>query len=112
MQDSTLLKYATITALMGIIALFFLSQNLKTEDLPLNQIQNTADDKMVTIHGFIESVKKYNESTRLTINSSCSVKAVIFEPIDLAPGQRIIAKGKISSQNDEKEIIIDSIKQK
>lgn len=105
MKDSTLLKFALICSVIGVIALFFILQTTELEETNISDL----DDGVVRIRGFVEKVANKGNLTLITISKKELVNAVIFESVEIQEGLFVDLTGQVMDYNGEKEIIIDKL---
>jgi len=110
MKDSTLLKTSLITSIVGVVALFFILQNTELEESRIVDLEEMNEDDEVKIIGVVESVKKRNNVTIISISQKEIVEGVIFENIDIDKGNEIEVIGELKDYQGEKEVIIEKIK--
>ncbi|MEM2956165.1 MAG: hypothetical protein QW041_01135 [Candidatus Pacearchaeota archaeon] len=91
-----LTKYALLTFLIGLIILFFLSQNLEPKLIKISEINKKMLDNYVKIQGDIIKIKNYDTLTIMTINDST-------ETINIITSKTNITKGKIEVIGKVKE---------
>ncbi|MBN2142633.1 hypothetical protein JW711_04855 [Candidatus Woesearchaeota archaeon] len=111
MDESTLLKAALATSIIGIVSLLlvlFLSQS-DMETSRLSSVKAMEEGESVLVSGsVIQSISK-EEFSIITIEKSEEMKIIAFQNISLKKGDRITVRGKISEYKGEKEIIADQI---
>jgi DNA/RNA endonuclease YhcR with UshA esterase domain len=104
MDDQYLMLSALIVSLIGLIALYLLSQSIRMPETDIAAIN--AEDGKVAITGTVLR----SESGRFTrIILSQEAAAIIFENITLVQGQRIRIFGTLSSYGGKQEIIAEKI---
>lgn len=105
MKDSTLLRISLATALIGIISLYIISNNLELEESNL-----VADQEYIKLRGLVEDIRVFDEVTSFTLSYSDDVKVVVFKELDLIEGSSVEVVGSVEEYRGEKEIIAESIK--
>ncbi|MBC8501211.1 MAG: hypothetical protein ISS25_01460 [Nanoarchaeota archaeon] len=109
MKDSTLLKTALVTSIVGVVALFFILQNTELEESRIVDLEEMNEGDEVKIIGVVESVKKSNDVTIISISQKEIVEGVIFDDVDIHEGELVHVVGEIGEFKGEKEVIIDRI---
>ena len=105
MQDKTLLLTAVTTALIGVLFLFFLAQNIDFNKTSL--IDPESIDKTITLTATITNVKSSEKVTEITALTLQEIKIIVFEQLNLTNRTTIEVKGKLKENN---EIIAEEIK--
>jgi hypothetical protein len=97
MQESTLLKISLLSALIGILALFFISQTMQFPESPLLE-----EDQSYTVQGTIRRITQLDKVTFLEIEKEDELTIVLFKdyPVDLHSGDYVEAIGKASKDNE------------
>ncbi len=106
MKDKTLLRISAMTAVIGIIALFILTETIELTSYTILDAKETGGDVKIT--GTVKSIKTTNGVTILTLKDETGeIKAVSFNSKILAKkGEDIEVEGRITEYNGEKEIEI------
>ena len=110
MEDRTLIIIAFICAIIGIIALFIITQAMPTYR---NNIYTAEEDEILKISGKIIKIEDKGSHSRLRIDQSTPIDAIIFEDEQL--GRKNLVNhsftfvGKKSSFNGKPELIISRI---
>lgn len=105
MQDTTLLKAALITSVIGIIVLYLFSMQLEVEKLGF---ENKPGDT-VRLVGTVQNVNEYGNVTFVDIKTNKNVKVVVFDKVNI-PGEKVEIVGELQTYKGEKEVIAKSIK--
>ncbi|NQU98653.1 hypothetical protein HQ533_04245 [Candidatus Woesearchaeota archaeon] len=110
MKDSTLLKLSLLFSLVGICSLFFILQFVELEESRIVELEYMDEDSEVKIIGVVESVRKRNNVTMLSISQKEIVNGIIFDDVNVSNGIEVEVYGTLTSYYDKKEIIIEKIK--
>jgi len=105
----SLTKYALITFLIGIIALYFLSQNLEPKLIKISDISEKMMDNYVKIQGNVIKVKNYDTIDSITVNDSTEIIDVIAPKSNITKGSRIEVIGKVNEYKGVLEIEAEKI---
>lgn len=80
MQTRTLLRLALVTSIVGLILLFFLSENLEPPLMPIKEISEKYFDSYVKVAGEITNVKETKGLYILTVEDATDeIEVVIFK---------------------------------
>jgi hypothetical protein len=108
MQEKTLLKISLICSLIGLTALFFISNNLTFDEPPL--ITKDELDSTIKVKGKINKINEYEKNTIIEIIRTEKLKIVLFGNVDLKKGDYIEAIGKLKQYRNNFELIADEVK--
>ena len=108
MRDSILLKLSLIISILGILALFFISESIKIENVKVSDLEKHKEDT-IKIQGIVEQVTKTESATFLKIKQPALVTVVVFEPLDLSKGDIVEVTGKVDEYGNEYEVLADKI---
>ncbi|OYT41221.1 hypothetical protein B6U80_01815 [Candidatus Pacearchaeota archaeon ex4484_26] len=116
MQTSLLFKIALTTSLIGLLLLFFLSENLEPRLLPVGKIDEKLFDEYVKISGEIANVKETSGLYILSVkDDSGEISVILFKnkkKIDFVQNRIIEVIGKVSEYRGKPEIEAVEIRQK
>jgi RecJ-like exonuclease len=105
----SLIKYALITFLIGLILLFFLSQSIEPKLIKIADINSKMMDNYVKIQGEVVKSKQSSGITILTIKDSTeSITAVSYQPLNASGNVEIL--GKVTDYKGSLEIEIETLK--
>lgn len=103
-------KIAFITAILGIIVLFFLSENLEPQLITINKLTIKDIDNYVKIQGNITYIKQYESSTLLKIDDGTEkIYAVFYGKMNLTKDIPVVITGKVTEYKGILEIEISKI---
>jgi len=112
MEEKTLLKLATFFALIGIISLAYLSNNMELEFNQISEIDQSQIDKTVKIKGTLTNLISTEEVKILDIKDKTgSIKTIIFqeEELQISTNDLLEISGKVTQYQGQLEIIADTI---
>ena len=118
MDDSKLQKLSLVLAIIGVVALFVLTQALQPEKIGLSEIRGDFAGRVVVVDADVGKVNQKNDNIFLTLqDGDTSLKAVYWasdaknnpEAYELAAGDAITATGQVAVYRGELEIIIKKI---
>ncbi|MBW2981895.1 hypothetical protein KY343_03390 [Candidatus Woesearchaeota archaeon] len=114
MREKTLFKIALICSFLGLIGLYFVSENASVERINISNIDKVDLGDEVKIIGKIERVTNSDKVVFLKISEmkTESVSVILFKDrdIDLIEGSYVDIEGEIDEYNGKREIIANSVK--
>ena len=112
MKETTLLKVALICSLVGLAALFFISQKVELKDYrPQLPGRNIGDD--VKLSGKIIKISDSGNAVFMELSQECHVSVVVFansKPANLNKDDFVEVSGKVQEYNGKEEIIAEKIR--
>jgi len=110
MNDSYILKIALICSIIGLIALYFVSNSINPE--LLNPTTNFEEKEFVYLNGTIHKISDGNGAYYIKVIYSSEADVVAFskENLEFKEGDKIEIIGKTDSFNGKRQIIADKIK--
>lgn len=113
MQENLILKISLIGALIGILALFFLSEYvIKVDEVSIDKIGELSEGTDVKIKGFIENVKDLDKIAILDVAQLKSIPVILFKSgnITIEEGDYVEITGEVQEYEGEMELIGNEIK--
>jgi len=108
----SLIKAALITALLGLVALIFLSQNLEPRLININEISNNNLDSFVKIQGQVISISQKEDFSSMKINDGTgNITAICWKKTNITKGSNIEITGKVVEWHGILEIQAEKIKE-
>ena len=111
MKETVLLKIALICSLVGLVALFFISQRIELKDYKPDFLnKNIGDD--VTLSGKITKITDKGNVVFIELSQQVPVSVVVFtdKNINLNENDFVEISGKVQDYNGKEEIIADKIR--
>ena len=112
MKETTLLKIALVCSLVGLIALYFISQRIEVKDYkPAGLNKNVGDD--VKLKGTVTKIDDKGNVVFVDLQNQNYVTVVLFtkdEKLKLKNGDNIEVIGKVQEYNGKNEIIAKNIR--
>jgi len=109
MQEKLLLKIALITSLVGILIIFFISDNIEISQSNIEKITLDNKDEMVKVKGRVSKVIDTEKVTILNILQPSEITVVLFKQENEASlikeNNEVEIIGKVDEYNGELEII-------
>ena len=109
MQEKTLLKLALITSLLGILALYLISDNIDLEESNIERITLDNKDEFVKVIGKVSRVVDTEKVTILDIMQPNEITVVLFKTDDrktiIQEGDQVEIIGKVDEYEGSLEII-------
>lgn len=109
MQDSTLLKMALLTSIIGLILLAIILSTMNFEEVDISQTRDLEEGMSIKVSGVVERVNSKDGFSVLSIRKEEMISVVVFDSVNITKGQRIEVRGRIKDYKGEKELIADSI---
>ena len=110
-SDEALLKLSWAATVVGLIALFLITELMQTEMTRTTDITDSMVGKEVSISGRVKSAYQKDSNLFLTIEDSYgTIKAVWFDAKKtLEKNSTVKLTGRINKYNGELEIIIEGL---
>ncbi|MFH1063634.1 MAG: hypothetical protein V1729_00980 [Candidatus Woesearchaeota archaeon] len=110
MKERTLLNIALATALVGIVSLFFLAQQMSVDEAMLNRLDQMIDEA-VLVTGIVLDVNTLEDVTFLRIEKTELTEVVLFGPAPmLEMGDLVQVRGKVAEHEGETEVIGEEVR--
>ena len=111
MKEQTLLRWALISTIIGLVVLFFISLNSKVDEIPLAKLEDIEFGRDVKIVGAISRVNSLGKISFVEIVHPKSVDVVVFteENMVLRIGDFVEIVGELREFRGEQEIIADKV---
>ena len=109
MKDKILFKTALTFSIIGILILFYITDNIKIEEKQINQLTDKNLDEKIKVSGEITKVRYSEKTTFLEIKQENKINIVLFELKNFSIGNRIEIEGKVDKYNDKYEIVAEKI---
>jgi len=107
-----LLKLALICSLIGIIALFFISENMEIKEKNIDEINKDNIGEDVRIKGIVSKSTNEGKIILLDIVQPETITVVLFKDSDfnISTGTKVEITGEIDEFNGKMEIIGNEVK--
>ena len=114
MKEKTMFKIAISCSLVGLIALFLISENIAVEEIKINEIGKDEIGKEVKVIGRVESVSNGDKVAFLEVGQETVelVSVTLFEEedIELNKGQMVELIGEVDEFGGKISIIANAVK--
>lgn len=112
MEEKSLLRLALICSLAGIIALFFISENIEIKEKNINEINKNNLGEDIKIKGIVSKSTDKGKIILLDIVQPETITIVLFKYSDfnISTGTKVEITGEIDEFNGKLEIIGNEIK--
>jgi DNA/RNA endonuclease YhcR with UshA esterase domain len=114
MKEKTLFKIALVCSFLGLIGLYFISDNISVDRINISEIEKEELGKEIKIIGKIERVTNGDKVIFLEISEikTESTSIILFKEgnIGLREGSYVEIEGEIDDYNGKREIIANRIK--
>ncbi len=110
MKQTTLLKLALISSILGTCLLYILSETIPIPEKTISEIKEIVDGK-IRLNGVIKEIKQTEKSIVYAIEKPEQISAISFGNIEkvLKIGDKVEIVGEISEFKGKKQIIIEKI---
>ncbi len=110
MNDKLLIKIAILCSVIGILGLFFISENLQLDIIQIENIDESFIGKNVNINAKINKITYSSGLTILDIEDETgNIKAIAYDTLQVDKDNRINIQGKIQEYENELEVIIEKL---
>lgn len=112
MEEKSLLRLALICSLVGIIALFFISENIEIKEKNINEINKDNIGEDVKIKGIVSRSTDKGKIILLDVIQPETITVVLFKDSDfnISIGTKVEIIGEIDEFNGKMEIIGNEVK--
>ncbi len=110
MQEQILLKIALISAVLGLVALFLVTQRIELSQTQINQIDQINED--VLIKGVVTRVTDREDLLFLEITKPEKITVIMFKDgiIDIEKGDAVEIIGRTDEFEGKEEIIANEVR--
>ncbi|MCK5283377.1 MAG: hypothetical protein KAK00_08275 [Nanoarchaeota archaeon] len=110
MNEKIILLTAFVGALFGLLALFFLSENLDYSEKTIEKINEERIEDMIKVEGQIVDFRNSGNVTFISLVHPSYMDVVVFDDIALRNGDNVEIIGKGEEYNNKMEIIAHRIR--
>jgi aspartyl/asparaginyl-tRNA synthetase len=111
MDEKHLLIISFIGSLIGLFALFLLSDTLDYNEQTIEKINSAKTEDMVKVTGQVSSIRNSGNITFISIKQPDYMDIIVFDAnLSLVPGEEIEVIGKGQEYNSKMEIIGERIR--
>ena len=114
MKEKTLFKIALVCSLVGLVALFFVSDRIEVREIDVGKITATDIGKEIKVLGRIERISDTDKVMFLEVGQEKveTVSVVLFkeEEIKLEQGDYIELLGELDDYKGEVSIVANAVK--
>lgn len=112
MKEKLLLKIALISSLLGIVILFFISEQIKVDETTLDKIDELDVETSVSVKGIINRITDFDKIAIIELMQPETTTIVLFKEgniTDLKQGDFVRVKGNIQEYEGKFEVIANEI---
>lgn len=110
MRETVLLKIALIFSLIGLIALYFISENIEVKEYSGRSISSNIGDD-VKLEGIVKNMRKSQNAAFMEVEQKVPLKVVILKSdVNLTAGDIVEVIGEVQEYNGEEEIMANRIR--
>jgi len=112
LKEKTLLKIALCVSVLGLVFLYFISENIELEEKVIEKIDSTDYEKDIKIKGNVEKVTDLEKIIIFEVSQPKTITVVAFKDgnINLNEGDYVYITGSVEEYEGKPEIIADEIK--
>jgi DNA/RNA endonuclease YhcR with UshA esterase domain len=114
MKEKTLLKIALISSILGIVVLFFVSENISLQNMDISKINEGESGETVKIIGRIEKLSDTGKVLYIDIGQQKieKVSVMLFKSSDIAlkEGDYVEIIGDINDYKGERTVIANKVR--
>lgn len=110
MDERQLIGISLILGILGIIALYLISENTELWETPINKISGDKSGDIVKITGIVKNIVTKDKVSLITIEQPCTFPIVSFDRILVKEGDSIEVTGTIKEYNGKTEVVAEKIK--
>ena len=114
MKETTLLRIALICSLVGLVILYFVSDNIEINERNIEKITMADKDEMVKVSGIITGVINSEKVTILKIMKPEEIMVVMFksenQTMPFKQGNEVEIIGKVDEYEGKMEIIASKVR--
>ena len=107
MNETKLLRICLLVAVVGIVSLFFLSENLEAKEIEISLITPDYVGQTISISGTVSKVSLGDGMTFITLEDDGELFPVVFfqEIDDVSSGDKITVSGKVQEYKGRLQIV-------
>ena len=110
MRESAILKIALIFSLIGLIALYFISEGIKVKEYTGRSINSNIGDD-VKLEGIVKNVRKTQNAAFIEVEQKVPLKVVVLKnEVNLTAGEIVEVIGEVQEYNGNEEIMANRIR--
>ncbi len=109
MKDSTLIKIALATSIIGLAALAIILSTTGFEEVNISEAKELEKETTTRISGTVERITAKEGFSILNIKKEETITVVVFEKINLSKGQRVEVVGEVKDYEGQKELVAEKI---
>jgi|TARA_B100001964_G_scaffold143525_1_gene158195 DNA/RNA endonuclease YhcR with UshA esterase domain len=114
MKEQTLLKIALITALLGLLIVYLISDNIEIKEKNIEKITIENIDEFVKLTGIVNNIVDTEKVTIMEITQPQEITVVLFKnenkTMPIQQGNEVEIFGKVDEYEGKLEIIADRLR--
>ena len=110
MNEKQLVDVSIILGILGIVVLFFISENIELEETKINEIDKNKLNEQIRIQGKVKNIIEKDKITLITIENQCTSLIVSFDDVSIKEGDNIEVIGNIREYKGQTEVVAEKIK--
>lgn len=109
MKEQTLLRIALICAIIGVVVLFFISDNIEINEKNIDKINKDNVGEDVKLKGTISKISNLEDVVFIELEKPATITVVVFKDngknLTLYKGDNVEIIGEIDEYNGKLEVI-------
>lgn len=114
MDDNALLKFALVFSLVGIISLWFFSEIIELEEIPIGKINLENIGEEIKIRGIVNNVKDFEKFLIIDVEDKQGgvIPVLIFKDgnLEIDRNSEVSISGEVKEYNGKIELIGEEVK--
>ena len=112
MREKTLLLIAIMISIVGLAALYYMSEKIGIEEKVIEKIDAADIEKDIMIRGNVERVTDLEKVVIMEVSQPKTITVIAFKDgkIDVKEGDYVYISGAVEEYEGKPEIIADEIK--
>ncbi len=98
-MEEKLLKLSFITAIIGILALFFISEYLDYEHIDIGRIYDIPEDDKIKLIGVVDGLHSNENITFISVSEPQTVNVIAFDNVSIDVGDKVEIIGTVSDDD-------------
>jgi len=111
MKEATLLRIALSFSLLGLVALFILTQSMELEETKIANFSGAEAGSIVKIKGVVSGFSDTGKTARIEIAQPQTTEVFLFKSsnLSLEKGEFVEITGEVSDYNGRKELVASQV---
>jgi len=115
MKEKTLFKLALVCSIIGLMVLFFVSENIKIKEIDVGKITDSEVGKEIRVIGVVNRITDTEKVMFLEVGQEKveDIDVILFkeeEKINIKKGDHVELLGEIEEYNEDYNILANAVK--